>query len=204
MHRCPVLGNTAKQPSPQTETQWETNEWFTAAAPWMKTFLEGFGETIPIAIGLASGTPVRSVEGPVRAVGSWGILKHKIPRALRSRLTGYSPGPGSLVGFGFHENHQPGEIACFSCLAVAHGIEYIATGCNRTMKCHIFYKSRGVTCGSNVQPSPDGMNIGSCGTKVSSKPAIPTTANAGAVLASWSTLYGLVLDLAGRSFKGDF
>ena len=72
------------------------------------------------------------------------------------------------------------------------------------MKCHIFYKSRGVTCGSNVQPSPDGMNIGSCGTKVSSKPAIPTTANAGAVLASWSTLYGLVLDLAGRSFKGDF
>ena len=138
----------------------------------------------------------------MRAVGSWGIWKHKIPRALRSRLTGYSPGPGSLVGFGFHENHQPGEIACFSCLAVAHGIEYIATGCNRTMKCHISYKSRGVTCGSNVQPSPDGMNIGSCGTKVSSKPAIPTMVNAGAVLASWSTLYGLVLDLAGRSFKG--
>ena len=72
------------------------------------------------------------------------------------------------------------------------------------MKCHISYKSRGVTCGSNVQPSPDGMNIGSCGTKVSSKPAIPTMVNAGAVLASWSTLYGLVLDLAGRSFKGWF
>ena len=36
------------------------------------------------------------------------------------------------------------------------------------------------------------------------KPAIPTTVNAGAVLASWSILYGLVLDLAGRSFKGDF
>lgn len=127
-----------------------------------------------------------------------GKLKHKNVGALRSRFTGYSPGPGSLGGFGFHENHQPGEIACFSCLAVAHGIEYIATGCNRIMK------SRGVTCGSNVQPSPDGMNIGSCGTKVSSRPAIPAMVNAGAVLASWSTLYGLVLDLAGRSFKGDF
>ena len=87
------------------------------------------------------------------------------------------------------------------CLTVAHGIEYIATGCNRTMKCHISYKSRGVTCGSNVQPSPDGMNIGSCGTQVSSKIAIPTMVNAGAVLASWSTLYGLVLDLAGRSLR---
>lgn len=31
------------------------NEWFPAAAPGMKTLLEGFGETIPIAIGLASG-----------------------------------------------------------------------------------------------------------------------------------------------------
>ena len=82
------------------------------------------------------------------------------------------------------------------CSTKPHGIEHS----DSTMKRHIFYKSRGVTCGGNVQSSPDGMNIGSCGTKVFSKTAIPTTVNAGAVLASWSILYGLVLDLAGRSF----
>ena len=44
------------------------------AAPWMKTFLEGFGETISIAIGL-SGPGAVGLRG--EAVGSWGIWKHK-------------------------------------------------------------------------------------------------------------------------------
>ena len=87
---------------PKTETNGKPTNGFPLPLPGWKRFSKALAKPFPLPLDWPAGHRW----GRLRARwGRWklGNLKHKIPRALRSRFTGYSPGPGSLVGFGFQE-----------------------------------------------------------------------------------------------------
>ena len=95
---CPVLGNTAKHTS-QNGNQWETNEWF----PRCRSRDGNASRRLWRNHSHCHWTGQRRKRwGRLRGEGRWklGNFEAQKCRALRSRFTGYSPGPGSLVGSG--------------------------------------------------------------------------------------------------------